>query len=365
MTERTRVIRSPGRVNLIGEHTDYHDGFVLPVAIDLEIRLAIEPTDDDRVEITLDETGERDGFSLDALPDREGRWIDYVAGVAWALAEAGLARNGFRGHLTSTLPVAAGLSSSAALELAAMWALSGGAAPPIDPMAAAKIAQRAENEFVGVRCGLMDQFAVACGRAGHALLLDCRSEAWEPVPLPDDLALVVIHTGSERSLATSAYNDRRADGERAVEALGVRSLRDVDAAMLAERQAAMDPVAARRARHVVDENARVLATVDALRTGDHDALGDLFAESHASLRDLYEVSSPELDRLVVLATAVPGVIAARMTGAGFGGCTINLVQPDGVDRLRAAIADGYRSDDDGERAWLRVVRAVDGVGLLD
>ena len=210
------VVRAPGRVNLIGEHTDYNMGFVLPAAIDLELRIAYLPTDDDRVELVRLDTGERDGFDLGEPRSKTGSWIDYVAGTAWALDEAGLPLTGLRGVIASTLPPNAGLSSSAAIELASAWAMLDDVGPTMDPFTLARICQRAENGYVGVQSGLMDQFAEACGVAGSAVLLDCRSLEWRPIPLPDDVALVVLHTGSRRHLDGSAYNERRSQCEAAV-----------------------------------------------------------------------------------------------------------------------------------------------------
>ena len=210
------VVRAPGRVNLIGEHTDYNEGFVLPAAIDLELRIAYTPTDDRHVELTRLDTGERDGFDLDESRAKTGGWIDYVAGTAWALTEAGLPLTGLRGVIASTLPPNAGLSSSAAIELASAWAMLDTAAPEVDAFTLARICQRAENGYVGVQSGLMDQFAEACGVDGSAVLLDCRSLEWRPISLPADLALVVLHTGSPRHLDGSAYNERRRQCEAAV-----------------------------------------------------------------------------------------------------------------------------------------------------
>lgn len=342
-----RVVHAPGRVNLIGEHTDYNEGFVLPVAIDLGISLALVPADDRRVEVTLAATGETRGFALGAIGPRTGTWIDYVAGTAWALAEAGLPLRGARALLASDLPQGSGLSSSAALELATALALSPGEAPAVERMALARLAQRAENAYVGVACGLMDQFASAFGEPGHALLLDCRSLEHAAVPLPlADVRLVVCHSGSPRRLEASAYNERRAQCEAAVAAIGrlvpgVRSLRDVDEDLLAAVEDELDPVVHARAEHVVTENARVLEAVRALAEGRLGTVGRLFAESHLSLRDRYEVSSPELDALVAIASDTPGVVAARLTGAGFGGCTVNLVRPDAVGRFREAVEREY------------------------
>jgi galactokinase len=355
-------------VNLIGEHTDYNQGLVLPVAIDLEVRIARRPRDDRLVRIALVATGETTELDLDRIGPAGGGWIDYVAGTAREMAASGLATFGFDGVLASTIPVASGLSSSAALELAGAWALSGPDGPATDPLTLARVAQRAENEYVGVLCGLMDQFASASGVAGAAVLLDCRSLEHRAVPLPPGLVLVVAHTGMPRTLGTSEYNARRADCERAVAALaalepGVRSLRDVDRRMLARHAGRLDPVALRRAEHIVDENERVVATEAALRAGDLAALGRLFAASHASLRDLFEVSSPELDVMVEIAVGVPGVVASRMTGAGFGGCTVSLVRPDAIDELTTRILRVYsRRTGRTPRVW--VVRATDGAGFV-
>jgi galactokinase len=342
-----RVVRAPGRVNLIGEHTDYNDGFVLPIAIDRAITVALVPTDDRVVSLTLTETGETAAFDLDAIGPRRGEWIDYVAGTAWAMADAGLPTRGFRGLLASDLAQGAGLSSSAALELVSTLALTGGEEPPMDRLNLARIAQRAENMYVGVRCGLMDQFASSLGADGAALLLDCRSLGYRTVPLHlDHVALVVSDSGSPRRLDASAYNERRAQCEAAAAAIGrsfpgVRSLRDVTPAMLDGPGAKLDALLERRARHVVDENARVIDAAEALEAGDHERAGRRFSESHASLRDLYEVSSPELDALVEIAMSVPGVFGSRLTGAGFGGCTVTLVRRDAIGALTDAILDRY------------------------
>jgi galactokinase len=363
-----RVIRAPGRVNLIGEHTDYNLGFVLPAAIDREIRMAVIATDDRRVELTRLDTGERAGFDLDAARPRDGSWLDYIAGTAWALAEAGFVTTGLRGVIASDLPENAGLSSSAAIELATAWALLGSAAADVDRLVLARICQRAENGYVGVMSGLMDQFASSCGVADHALLLDCRSLEWRAVALPADVRLVVLHSGSSRKLDGSAYNERRSQSEAAVATLalvdpGIRSLRDVTPALLAAERHRLDPVVARRAEHIVAENERVLAVVDALAASDLVAVGELFAAGHRSLRDLFEISSPELDALVDIADRVDGVVAARMTGGGFGGCTVNLVRPDAVEALAAAVEAEYPARTGLTPTVLRVL-AAEGAGYL-
>ena len=363
-----RVVRAPGRVNLIGEHTDYNEGFVLPAAIDLEIRIAYLPTDDRRVELVRLDGGQRDGFDLDRPRPKAGGWLDYVVGTAWALGEAGHVLTGLRGVIASTLPPNAGLSSSAAIELASAWAMLDDSAAAMDRLTLARICQRAENGYVGVQSGLMDQFAESCGVAGSALLLDCRSGVWRAIPLPPDVAIVVCHTGSARHLGGSEYNIRRGQCEAAVAGLAhedpsIRSLRDVSSDVLAAARDRLDPITYARAEHIVTENIRVGATVAALEDGDLAAVGRLFAASHASLRDRFEVSSPELDAMVEIASEVPGVIAARMTGAGFGGCTVNLVRPDAIEALRSAVETRYPART-GLTPMILPVEATDGAGRM-
>ena len=340
-----RVVRAPGRVNLIGEHTDYNDGLVLPAAITLETWIAAAPSGDSRVQLVL-EDGQRAEFDLHAIEPPGGTWIDTVAGMAWSLAASGVPMRGIHGVVATEIPIGSGLSSSAAIQLAAAWAMVE-TTPPMEPMDLALAAQRAENDYVGVRSGVMDQFASAHGVPGHALLLDCRSLEFRPVALPtDEYTLVVCDTRVPRRLETSEYNARRAECEAAVLALsrhvpGLTSLRDVDAGMLERYGRDIDPLALRRATHVVTENDRVRASVDALEAGRLHELGALWAESHRSLRERYEVTSPELDALVEIAAGVEGVAGARMTGAGFGGCTVNLVERAAVDELRERVEREY------------------------
>ena len=368
-TDDIRVVRAPGRVNLIGEYTDINAGYVMPAAIDLETRIAFVPTDDARVEITRLDTRETAGFALDRPIERQGSWIDYVAGTAWALAERGEPLTGLRGVLDSSVPIGAGLSSSAALEVASAWALSGPDGPRLAGMELAQTAQRGENAFVGVASGLMDQFASVFGVADAAILLDCRSLEYRTVRLPlAEHRLVVVHSGAPRRLEASAYNDRRADCQRALAVARriqprVETLRDVDAAMLERARPSMDETAHRRARHVISENDRVLATVAAFAEGDLDGVGRQWAASHVSLRDDFEVSIPALDALVEIATATEGVIAARMTGAGFGGCTVNLLRRDALERFEAAVERDYEGRT-GLRARVIRVEAAPGAGRL-
>jgi galactokinase len=309
------VVRAPGRVNLLGEHTDYNDGFVLPCAIDRFTVVEVSPRDDAAVHV--ESLGELDDFMLDAI-DRTGTWRDYVRGVVQLVQpEAGASL-----RIESTVPQGAGLSSSASLEIAVGRALS-----DLPGEELALLAQRAENEFVGVQCGIMDQFAVTLARADHALLLDCRDLSYRHIPIPDGVAIVVCDSHVERRLAESGYNQRRAACEAAARQLGLRSLRDATLEQVAEMP---------RARHVVSENERTLRGAAALESGDCDTFGRLMDASHASLRDDYEVVPPELDELAAATRAVDGCYGSRITGAGFGGCTVSLVRHDTVSRVREA-----------------------------
>jgi galactokinase len=363
-----RIARAPGRVNLIGEHTDYNEGFVLPAAISLETRICFVPTDDRRVELTRADTGEREGFELDSIPRPRESWIDYVAGTSWALTARNIPLRGLRGLISSTIPIGSGLSSSAALELASAWALSDESPPPVGGMELARTCQRAENEYVGVKSGLMDQFASSLGKAGCALLLDCRSLEYRPVELPDGYVLVACDTNSPRRLETSEYNLRRAQCEHGVDVLArrdpsIRALRDVSLELLESMRGALDDETYRRCEHIVRENLRVLAFEPALKAGNLKEVGRLMAEGHASLRDLFEVSSKELDALVEIMSSVDGVVGARMTGGGFGGCTVNIVSRHAIDRAREAVMTRYPAMT-GLEPGFYVVDAVDGAGAV-
>ena len=356
-TRPSGVVLAPGRVNLIGEHTDYNDGFVLPMAIDRSMAIAFAPREDDTLRVWSNEFGQTREVLLDGLRrraagngnrSRRGGWFGYVTGVAWAMYGGGLDVRGADLAIVSDLPPAAGLSSSAALEVGVARALAAASALEWDPRAVALMAQRAEHEFAGVACGIMDQLSVASAHEGCALLLDCRSLDARDVPIPRDARVAVFDTGVRRSLTTSAYNERREACERAVAAVrtidpSVRALRDVDMALLGRARDAMDPAAFRRASHVVPENVRPVEMAAVLESHDLARAGRLMADSHASLRDLYEVSCPELDAIVELASAQPGCYGARLTGAGFGGCAIALADADAVDAIAAAVASGYKS----------------------
>jgi galactokinase len=365
------VVFAPGRVNLIGEHTDYNDGFVLPMAIEDGMAAAYAPNGDRALRIHAREFGETCEVALDdrtrAIEEFSG-WFRYGVGIARTMTSAGHRLIGTDIALASTLPSDAGLSSSAALELSIARALTATSGEPWDPRHAARIAQQAEHEFIGVACGIMDQMAVACAQPGRALLLDCRSLETEDVPLPETAGIVIVYSGVSRTLAASAYNDRRAACERAVAAIrqiesSVRALRDVDADLLDRARTRMDAVAFRRASHVIAENARPGQLAATLRDGDLGTAGRFMNDSHASLRDLYDVSSAELDLLVTLALAQPGCHGARLTGAGFGGCIVALVDLTTVALFSDSVADRYRAAT-GLQPRVIVSRAAEGVRLL-
>jgi galactokinase len=361
------VIRAPGRVNLIGEHTDHQQGYVLPIAVDRALWLAVAPTSGARVTLV---SGQADGAitididDLAAGTDRGQRerldgWGAYLQGMAWALGDR-IPLRGWQGAIDSDIPLGAGLSSSAAFELALARAWVEVAGQPWAAAEMAGHAQRAENDWVGVSSGIMDQLSCALGRAGHALLIDCRSLDVQHVPLPADIAVVIMDTGTRRELTSSAYNERQAECRRAAAALGVDSLRD--ATLDAVDRDLDDPVLRRRARHVVTENARVLAAADATRAGDAVALGHLLSAGHASMRDDFEASGPALDTIVALAADAPGCFGARLTGAGFAGCAIALVERPAIGAFREQVAHGYRRAT-GADARLYVTTAADGVDV--
>ena len=335
------VVRAPGRVNLIGEHTDYNDGFVFPIAIDRAVWIALRPRDDDTVEVHSLSRREPARFHALAPAHGEPRWSEYLTGSAWSLGHAGYRLRGWEGVLASDVPIGAGLSSSAAVELATMRAFAAVSALSWEPAIMARLAQRAENEWVGVNCGIMDQMISAIGIAGSAVLIDCRSLATRAEPLPDDTAIVVLDTGTRRGLMDSAYNERRAQCERAAAHLGVAALRDVTLEQLMARAAGLDAATVRRARHVVTENARTRAAADAMRAGDALVLGRLMRESHISLRDDFEVSTAALDAMVEVAAAQPACLGARMTGAGFGGCAVALVRLAEAERFADVVGREY------------------------
>ncbi|HHB90810.1 MAG TPA: galactokinase [Anaerolineae bacterium] len=360
------IVRAPGRVNLIGEHTDYNDGFVLPMALDRAVWIALRPRPDRWVQLHSLDFDQTIVFSLDDLNSRDG-WEAYVQGVAWALQEAGYRLRGWEGVMAGDVPIGAGLSSSAATELAVARAFTHVSDMAWHPTEMAQLAQKAENQWVGVHCGIMDQLIAAAGVAGHALFIDTRTLATDPIPLPKQARFVVLYSDAPRTLAGSAYNQRRAECEDAVRQLqsalpGITTLRDVSPEQLEAHRDLLPPVIYRRARHVVTENARVLASVRALRLGDVSRLGELMLASHASLRDDYEVSSRELDLLVELAMAA-GAWGARLTGAGFGGCAITLCRAEDADAMAQGVIEEYNRRT-GRAGYAFVTSAADGARVM-
>ncbi len=355
------IAEAPGRVNLIGEHTDYNDGFVLPVAIDRAVAVTVAPREDSRVRAHSVDHDQRDDFSLDnARRHPMGGWRNYVRGVLWALLDSQIPLRGVDLSISGDVPQGAGLASSAALELALAGAICAASGIELPAREMALLCQRAEHMYAGVQCGIMDQFAAALGREGYALFIDCQSLKTEDVPLPDGVAIVVIDSKVPRGLAGTPYNRRRDECAEAARALGLASLRSAQESQIESLPDGLR----RRARHVVTENARVLAAKAALRDGDCGTLGRLFAESHASLRDSFEASTPEIDLLVELANAAPGAIGARLTGGGFGGCTVNLVEAAQVQRFGEAVVSQYRGRT-GLDGQAHVCRAVDGMQVRD
>ena len=354
-----RLAVAPGRVNLIGEHTDYSEGYVFPIAIDRFSRVAFAGNDDRLLRgYSLAEEEER-SMALDALSP-SGSWLDYAAGVVRMHRENGVEIPGMDFVVGGDLPIGAGLSSSAAFELAIARAVYDLASAPWDPSTAARLARQAENEFVGVPCGIMDQMASALSQAGCAMLLDCRSLRFDAVPIPASLLVVVMDTGTRRALVSSAYEERRKSCEEAAALLGVSVLRDASRDMI-ERLSGTQRL---RALHVVEENARTLGMASALRRGDEGRIGALMRESHESLRDLFEVSSPALDSMVEIASRHPAAVGARMTGGGFGGSAVALVRASAARDFVREVESSYRSTT-GNPGTLYVCRAVSGVILRD
>jgi galactokinase len=351
------VVVAPGRMNIIGEHTDYNEGFVLPAAIDRYVGVALRLRRDARVALRSDRYAAP--LELDKLPTRrQGNWGDYLVGVAREIDARHGPGPGFDAFVASDLPVGSGLSSSGAIEVAGAVALLAARGIEMTPIETARLCQAAENGFVGARTGIMDQFIALRARGGNAMLLDCRSLQDEQLPLPDGrFAWILADTRVRHELASSAYNERRRECEAAATALGLSSLRDATERDLDRIE---NPVERRRARHVVTENSRVLEAADALRRRSPRGLGPILYKSHESLRLDFAVSCRELDCLVELAAGMPPVIGARMMGGGFGGCVLVLVEAPGVDDVQQHLAEGYADEFHKSPEFYRV-RSVDGV----
>jgi galactokinase len=361
------VVRAPGRVNLIGEHTDYNEGFVLPMAIDRAIWIALRPRPDSLVRVHALDLNLSATFDAN-FPKKGNGWAEYLKGTAYELQNAGFKLKGWEGVLSGDIPRGAGLSSSAAVELAAARAFAAVSGFEWNAARLAKIAQRAENDWVGVNCGIMDQMASAVSRAGRALFLDCRTLEVQHIPIPSGVSIFVLDTSTRRGLVNSAYNERRGQCEQAAKWFGVKALRDVSVETLQKTQNAkredLNEVVLRRARHVITENARVLEAIQAMKSNDLVTLGRLFNESHASLRNDFEVTNDALDQIVECALEQPGCYGARMTGAGFGGCAVALVREEEAEAFAEAVSTAYRQRS-GLEAGVYVCKASEGANLVE
>jgi galactokinase len=355
------IVRAPGRVNLIGEHTDYNDGFVLPMAIDHAVWIALSPRADSQVRIRSLDLEVDSAFDLNSLTKGEG-WLEYIKGVAYQLQKAGHELRGFDAVMTGDVPRGAGLSSSAAVELATARAFAEISGFAWDAAQMAKISQKAENEWVGVNCGIMDQMASAASREGYALFLDCRTLEYQHAPLPENTSVVILDTSTRRGLVDSAYNERRSQCEEAAHWFGVKALRDVSEDEF-EKRNGLSEVVMKRARHIITENARVLEAVQVMKAGNVKRLGELFNASHNSLRDDFEVTNKALNQIVECAQEQSNCYGARMTGAGFGGCAVALVQEKNAQEFTNAVSAAYKQRS-GLDASVYVCKASEGASLV-
>jgi len=360
------LVRAPGRVNLIGEHTDYNDGFVLPMAIDRAVWIALRPRQDQQVDCFSLDLQTRVHFSLDSFQQGGEDWGEYLKGLAWVMQEAGMDLYGWEGVLAGDVPVGAGLSSSAALEMAIARANGFVSGLEWDPITFALLGQRAESEWVGVQCGIMDQLVSAAGVEGHALLIDCRSLEVEPIPLPEGISVLILDTGTRRGLAESAYNERRVQCEVAAQFFDVPMLRNVTLQQFEAAAHRLDRISRKRAWHVITENERTLLATQAMRVGDAIALGKYMDASHESLRDDFEVSNEALNRMVYSARGHPACLGAKMTGAGFGGCAVALVHETGTESFTTQIVRDYQ-EQTGSEPKVYICKASKGadVSIID
>jgi galactokinase len=363
------VYRAPGRVNLIGEHTDYNDGFVMPAALNLYTYVAVTPRPDRRLRVYSENFDEACDVDLDSIrPGKSGHWSDYVRGVAGVLESSGYKPRGADLAIASEVPLGSGLSSSAALEVSTAWALLSNSEINVDRNAIPQICQQAEHLYPETKCGIMDQFISCHGRAGHALMLDCRSLDFQLLPLPGDVRLMVCNTMVRHEHASGGYNTRQGECQEGLRALQqalpeIRALRDVTIDELEQHRSRLSPLIYKRIRHVVTENERVKMAASALQAADMAKLGELMADSHRSLRDDYEVSTPELDLMLELARDQKDVYGARMTGGGFGGCTINLVHSARAGEVQQRLEQNYEAKT-GLSPTIIICEASDGAGAV-
>ncbi len=368
-THPTIVARAPGRVNLIGEHTDYNDGFVLPCAIDYQTVIAASPRPDLLVRVlAVDMQNEQDEFVITKtiIPSKEKPWSNYIRAVVQMLVNDGFKLSGADLVISGNVPQGAGLSSSASLEVAVAQTFK--SLYDLNDLSTTKmalLAQRAENEYVGCKCGIMDQLISAQGLAHHALLIDCRSLLTQAVHIPEDLAVMIVHSNVQRGLVDSEYNTRRKQCEAAARHYQVKALRDIDYATLTQNRGQLDELIFKRARHVVSENQRTLDAAKALAQNDIQSMGLLMAQSHASMRDDFEITVPAIDQLVaILQNAIGPVGGARMTGGGFGGCVVALMPQHLVEKASLAVLENYKAPN-GRAATIYVCNAQNGVSLLE
>jgi galactokinase len=357
------VVRAPGRVNLIGEHTDYNDGFVLPMAINRAVWIALRPRSDRHVVLQSLNFDDSTAIDLDNIQHTNAGWQEYIKGVAHILDRQGHRLQGWEGVLAGDVPVGAGLSSSAAVEMATARAFAAVSHLAWDPAGMARAGQQAENEWVGMNCGIMDQMISAAGKQDHALLIDCRSLETRPVPLPPGTVVVILDTATRRGLVDSAYNERRAQCEAAAAFFGVPALRDVEWHSFESRAAELDAVTRRRARHVITENQRTVDAAEAMQAGDATGMGHLMNASHVSMRDDFEISRAEMDKMVALAQAHPACFGARMTGGGFGGAAVALVGATEAEAFAASISAEYHRDTSLE-PQVYICTATDGAAIV-
>jgi len=370
--DEVRIFKAPGRVNLIGEHTDYNDGFVMPAAIDREMLMAAVPSGNRQVTLRSLDFNAVSTFSLDEIGyDAANSWSNYLRGVCFILEQAGYYLRGADIIFSGDVPRGSGLSSSAALEVATATTFLTLAEYDVTGEEIAKLCQKAENEFVGTKCGIMDQFISALGQAGKALMIDCRSLDYLPVNIPDGIKIIIGDTGVRRKLVTSEYNKRREECEKGVEILktvlpDITALRDVTPEQLDANKGLLEDLTYRRCKHVVTEDARVLDAIKYMETGDANAMGLLLNASHESLRYEYEVSCAELDIMVEISRKQPGVYGSRMTGAGFGGCTVTIIDEKYADIFAAAVLPEYikLAGDTQERPEIYVCSPSAGAGEI-